>query len=149
MREGDEVVAEVTTIEENGIYLVYDGVPGFVNVTHLTWNQRGGHKPEDFAKVGDLLRVRVYGCTPERFYASLKELRPEDNPWQDPNVFAVGSIHNGEVYSIARFGAFVELDNGAVGLVRDDDKERKLGERLALRVVSFDPDLKKVELEVA
>src|SRR5690606_36101793 len=113
------ISARVTQVLDRGIHLEADGRPGFINVTELTCNQRGGHRPEQFAAVGDIIDVWVYGESDHGFVASLSRLHPEDDRWRDPEQVAVGSRHQGLTYKIVSFGAFVELGCGIVGLVGD------------------------------
>ena len=147
--KGDTVRAEVLDVKDNGIYLRYDGVDGFINATQITWKQ-GRVDPRACAKSGDRIDVRVYAVTADRFYGSIKELYPEDNPWKDPDLYLPASRHHGFVCGLTSFGAFIELDRGAVGYMPLQEAHGlTAGERVDVTVVSVDPRMRKIELKRA
>jgi small subunit ribosomal protein S1 len=147
LKQGDTVSADVVDVKENGIYLRYEGIDGFVNVTEMSWKQEPIN-PHRYATKGERLDVRVYAVTADQFYASIKGLHPEDNPWRDPEAYAVGSRHSGTVGTVATFGAFVDLDRGAAGclLGTPDEHGLKVGDRVVVEVVAVDPSRRRIEL---
>lgn len=151
MREGDVIEAEVVDVKDNGLYLRHEGLPGFVNVTHLTWSATGPFLPSAHATPGEKVKVRVYAVSAERFYASLKDLHPEQDPWRDPSAYAVGTVHRGVVQKVVPFGALVLLDAGAIGLLEPEQgaPRLELGQELDVIVVSLDLALKKIGLRRA
>lgn len=146
--EGDVIHAYVERVAENGIYLRSEDKSGFVNVTNITWGQ-GRVEPEKYAKVGAWIQVLVYAVTPNSFYASIKGLNPEANPWRNPEQYEVGSIHQGRVHQVTPFGVFVELPSGVFGLINGPENADVLnvGDEVEVRVVALDAELKKIELE--
>jgi small subunit ribosomal protein S1 len=150
IKQGDIVRAEVVDVKENGIYLRHDDAAGFVNVTNITW-KHGRVDPSSYAKKGQCVDVIVYAVAADRFYASIKDLHPENNPWKDPSVYAVESHHTGTVRTVAPFGAFVELDAGAVGYLAGTPEWHGLraGMRVDVDIVAMDPVLQKVELRIS
>jgi small subunit ribosomal protein S1 len=147
IKEGDTIKALVVEAKDNGLYLRHEDKDGFINVTNITWKQ-GRVDPRDHAKAGDHIDALVYAVTPAQFYASIKDLHPEDNPWRDPGAYAPGSLHGGIVRDVKPFGAFIELDGGAVGCVLRPPNEHGLsaGDRVEVEVLAVDPGMKKIDL---
>jgi ribosomal protein S1 len=148
MKQGDTVRADVVEVEDDGIYLRHEDADGFVDVTKITWKQ-GPVRPQDHPQAGQRLDVLVYAVTPDRFYASLKDLHPEDNPWPDPGVYAIHRLHPGVVRKVTPFGAFIEIEHGPVGLLEGAPRDHRLqpGDRVEVRVVAVDPSAQTIALE--
>jgi small subunit ribosomal protein S1 len=146
---GDKTRAKVVDVEDNGIYLSYEDSSGFINVTNITWRP-GRVDPKDFAKPGESIEALVYAVTPTGFYASIKDLHPELDPWKDPTVYAPGTHHTGRVQNVVPFGAIVELSSGLLGLLPAEQAEGlRAGDSVNVRVASQDAKLKKLEFERA
>ena len=122
MRPGDHIVAHVIDVRENGIFLKYEGRRGIVSVVELTWDETGAARAADHARVGENIEVVVTAVGPESFGASLRECRPDENPWLLPSL-VVGGRHGGAIRTVTSFGVFVNLDIGLVALC-DWDSER-------------------------
>jgi small subunit ribosomal protein S1 len=147
MNQGDIVRAEVTGVRDNGVFLHCEGLDGFVNVTNISWEQ-GRLDHRNLFRKGELIDVLVYAITENRFYASIKDVYPEANPWRDPGIYAVGTRHIGILRSVVPFGAFVELGVGAVGLL-PDAKTLVEGDQIEVLVVNVDDASKKILLRRA
>ena len=84
-----------------------------------------------------------------------KELRKEEINWIQ-NEAQTGKILDGTVKNIRPFGAFVEMNNGVVGLLHIEDisvsrikspEERfKVGQNIKVMIKSVDKDLNRIEL---
>lgn len=149
LRKGDVIQAEVVDVKENGLFLCYEGMDGFVNVVNLTWSEIGPFDPSEYARKGDLITVRVYGVLPGCFYASVKDLHPEADPWRDPGRYAEGSRHRGTVHRIASYGAFLLLEGGVVGLLPQGPNLEGLavGDVVDVVVSAVDTENHRIELE--
>ena len=149
MKPGDTIVAEVDDVRPNGLTLRAEGQTGFINVTNLSWEQQT-IDPHAFAKRGETIRVKVYAVTEQGFYASLKALHPENDPFVDLAAYQPGRSHRGVVTGVRRFGTFVRLETAAVGRIEHDPSaaSRSLGDTIDVEVVSFDPETTKLELRL-
>jgi ribosomal protein S1 len=78
MELGDIIEANVTGIEQYGIWLQAQGRRGLLLITDISHN-RVSH-PKGYAKVGDILTVKVirFNWKNGDFVASRKELHPEE-----------------------------------------------------------------------
>ena len=75
-------------------------------------------------------------------------MHPELNPWRDPSLFAVGHVFTGPVVRVMNYGCFIELRPEVWGLLHRDRWSRsyEVADRVAVRVESVDPALRKIEL---
>jgi small subunit ribosomal protein S1 len=85
MNVGDVCEGVVTHIENYGMFVDVDGVPGLLRIPELSW-ERIGH-PSDVASVGDRVRFQILGLNDpvarphEHFNGSMKILVPK--PFSD------------------------------------------------------------------
>ncbi len=89
---GDPVIARVVEIRDNGIFVEYAGRRGLVSVVELSWDETRPPRPASIARVGDDLEVVIMAVGPDSFGASLRECRPQDNPWVHPMLRGDRSI---------------------------------------------------------
>ena len=144
VEEGSVISALVEHVKDNGIYLDGDGQKGFINLTEMTWDP-GRVDPHRYASAGQTIQVKVYAVTKTGFYASLKALTPDSDPFRDLDVYNPGRDHTGEVTMVRPFGAFVRLASGAVGRI-SQPADLAVGDLVAVTIASFDVALRKVEL---
>ena len=147
MKEKELVRARVTAVHDYGIEIEADGRPGFIQPIEVSWEDRV--RPADVAGTGDLVDVYVYAITADRFYASIKMVRPELSPWADPRKYEVGSSHAGIVEEVSDWGATVKLSSGAVGVIllgRFPGPYFR-GQSLDVEIVDVDASSRKLELE--
>lgn len=154
---GTIIEGEVKSITDFGIFLgVEDGIDGLVHVSDFSWTKRVNHPSEMFTK-GQKVRAVVLGVDVdnERFSLGVKQL--EADPWQDvEKSFTIGSSHEVKVVRIADFGAFVELNTEAEGLIHISELSAqrighpsevvKVGDVVKAEVISIDQDARKVGL---
>jgi small subunit ribosomal protein S1 len=78
MKIGDVIEATVTSIQNYGIWLDARGEPGLVMIPDIS-NRRVAH-PSEYAKVGDVLTVKIIGFNTQKgqFVASRRVLHPEE-----------------------------------------------------------------------
>ena len=78
----------------------------------------------------------------------LSQKGPSIDPWKDADKkYTPGSIANGVVTKIVKYGAFVELDKGLAGLLHSNDLknvELKTGENVKVKIVKIDPVNRKI-----
>jgi small subunit ribosomal protein S1 len=154
---GTIIEGEVKSITDFGIFLgVEDGIDGLVHVSDFSWTKRVNHPSEMFAK-GQKVRAVVLGVDVEneRFSLGVKQL--EADPWQDvEKAFTIGTTHNVKILRLADFGAFVELNPDAEGLIHISELSTQrighpsevvnVGDMIKAEVISIDQDARKVGL---
>jgi len=115
---GDRVRGVVTRLTDFGAFVEIDpGVEGLVHLSEMSWSKRI-HKATEVVKVGDVIDAVILsiGVAERRIGLGLKQALGD--PWAEAGArFAVGSIVEGPVASITKFGAFVQVSEGVEGLV--------------------------------
>lgn len=141
---GQKITGKVSNITEFGMFVsIAPNIDGLVHISDLSWTEHIEH-PSDKYKRGDEVEAIIIGINKDNKKISLgiKQLKP--NPWDEVEKdFPVGTIFEGEVTKITKFGAFVKLPNGIDGLVhaselgeKPEDK-LKVGEKTEFKVVKI------------
>lgn len=146
LKIGDMLEGEVTGIAPFGLFVNAQGVEGLVHLSEISWDKVTN--PSDFYKFGDKIKVQVIGLLENgrRVAYSIKRLLPD--PWKDiVNKYKVGQIVEGEVKSLADYGAFVKIEDGLNGLihiselssklVKDPSKIVQIGEKIKVMIISI------------
>ncbi len=116
LEEGKILKGKIKNITEYGAFIDLGGLDGLLHITDMSWG-RIGHPSELFA-VGDEVEVVVlkFDRQTERVSLGYKQRLPD--PWESVvQKFPPGTKMKGKVVSITDYGAFVELEPGAEGLV--------------------------------
>lgn len=116
LEEGKILKGKIKNITEYGAFIDLGGLDGLLHITDMSWG-RIGHPSELFA-VGDEVEVVVlkFDRQTERVSLGYKQRLPD--PWASVvQKFSPGTKVTGKVVSITDYGAFVELEPGAEGLV--------------------------------
>ncbi len=156
--ENDEVIeATVTQVVKGGV-LVDLGMRGFVPASQIR-RQPVGNLDE---LIGKHLRLKVIDLDHKRHRVVLSQrlvLEEELNQKKSEllGTLAVGQIREGVVVRLAEFGAFVDL-GGIDGLIHNSELSYarikhpsevvKIGDIVAVEVMKFDPEAKKVSLSL-
>ena len=103
-----------------GAFVDLGGIEGLIHLSELSW-KRVKH-PSEVLKVGQELDVFVLGVdkVSKKVALGLKELQPD--PWVTADdVYKAGQLVKVKIMRFAKFGAFVELDNGLEGLIHNTE----------------------------
>jgi len=116
LQEGMAVKGQITSIRDFGAFVDLDGIEGLIPVSEIGWS-RVENIREVLTEDQDVeVVVLKLDWDNDRFSFSLKQALPD--PWQDVSrKLPIGSVHNGTVVRLAKFGAFVNLAEGIDGLV--------------------------------
>jgi len=156
---GKRVTGRVVSLTEYGAFVELEpGVEGLIHVSEMSWTKRVKH-PSKMVSVGDTVETVVLNIDKEnqKFSLGIKQL--EENPWEKIlQRYPVGSEVQGQVTSVADFGAFVKLEEGIEGLVYSSElsTERvdqpsevvKPGETVTALVTKVDPTEQKISLSI-
>ncbi len=119
---GQTLEGEVTALCDYGAFVeIVEGLEGLLHISEITWSQRPGH-PKKYLQLGQKLSLQLLGLDFEkkRLALSLKHL--QGDPWEKVGrEINEGDIFEGEVGTVNRFGAFVEICSGLEGLIRFSD----------------------------
>ena len=115
---GDRVRGTVTRTADFGAFVeLAPGVEGLVHLSEMSWSKRI-HKATEVMNVGDVVDAVILAIGVEERRISLGLKQALGDPWADVGSrLAVGSVVEGPVASITKFGAFVQVAEGVQGLV--------------------------------
>lgn len=150
---GKKVMGKIVKIMPYGAFVDLSGVDAFIHISDISY--RRINLPEDVIKVGDTYEFRITKLDKEnkKVQVGLKQNQ------EDPKIAAIKSlkfseVYEGEVSKILPFGAIIELENGASGLLHVSDATEKndrriyeivkLGQKVKVGVKSISDDNTKV-----
>jgi small subunit ribosomal protein S1 len=119
---GERVQGSVTRVTDFGAFVELEkGIEGLVHLSEMSWSKKV-RKPSDVVNPGDSVDVVVLGVNAGDRRISLGLKQALGDPWADAaQKFAVGSVVEGAVTSIQKFGAFVQVAEGVEGMVHVGD----------------------------
>jgi len=158
LKEGDRVRGSVTKLMDFGAFVeIEPGVEGLIHVSEMSWAKRVRH-PGDLVKPGDVVEAVVLGINTKDRRIALGLKQALGDPWADAaGRFAPGTVVDGTVRNLQKFGAFVELTEGVEGLLHVSDlvSDRRLNHpsevlrqdhKVRAVVLECDPGKKRIKL---
>ncbi len=149
----------VVSVRDYGAFVdLGGGIQGLLHVSEMGWSRVTD--PAAVVQPGDEITVKVLGVDEEKGKISLGLKQLSADPWSSvASTFEVGQVLMGRVTRSADFGAFIELSAGIEGLAHVStfpptgkaDAWKALvpaGERLAVEILSIDPDRKRIGVAV-
>ena len=147
----------VKSLTRYGAFVDLGGVDGLVHMSELTWEKI--KHPAEILKVGDAIEVFVKALDRENSKISLGHKKEEDNPWTKLETeYPLGTVLEGKVASITKFGAFVKILPGVDGLVHiseisyerveDPAAVLKVGQDVQVKLIGVDLEAKRVSLSI-
>ncbi len=121
---GQVLHGKVSSIKKFGAFVNVNGVEGLIHLNDLSWK-----RVDDASKilaVGQEIDVFVIGVdkNSKKVSFGLKQLQPD--PWEKvPEKYKPGQIVEVKVLRLAKFGAFVELEEGIEGLIHNTELSAK------------------------
>ena len=115
---GQRVNATVKRLTDFGAFIeVEPGIEGLIHVSEMSWINKV-RKPADVLKLEDTVEAVILSINPAERRLSLGLKQALGDPWAAvPQKFPVGSVIEGPVTRLTKFGAFVQLAEGIEGLV--------------------------------
>ncbi|MGM0557197.1 MAG: 30S ribosomal protein S1, partial [Myxococcota bacterium] len=158
LEEGQIFTGVVRNLKKYGAFIDIGGIDGLLHVSNMSWG-RIDH-PSELVRPGDEIEVVVLEYDEDRERLSLGRKQLLDNPWDNiEENFSDGDVTEGEVVSLADFGAFVEVAPGLEGLVHvtelawtgriNHPKDvLDLGQNVRVKVIDVDTDKKRLGLSI-
>src|ERR1700749_2498686 len=88
----------------------------------MSWAKGKVRKPGDVVKAGETVEAGILSVNPAERRISLGLKQALGDPWAEvPQKFSVGTVVEGPVTSLTKFGAFVQLAEGVEGMVHVGD----------------------------
>ncbi len=155
---GERVTGSVTRVTDFGAFVELEkGIEGLVHLSEMSWSKKI-RRPADMVKAGDQVEVVVLGVNAADRRISLGLKQALGDPWADAaQKLAVGTVIEGPVTSIQKFGAFVQVAEGVEGMVHVGDisaEKRinhpqdvvKVGQVVKAQVLELDVEKRRLRL---
>src|SRR5271157_5383197 len=115
---GERVRGTVTRVVDFGAFVELEpGVEGLIHLSEMSWAKKA-KKPSDMVKPGETVEVVVLGVNAGERRISLGLKQTLGDPWAEVGQrFPVGTVIEGPVTSLTKFGAFVQLCEGVEGMI--------------------------------
>ena len=159
-KTGDRVHSTVTRVAEFGAFVELEpGVEGLIHVSEMSWAKKV-RAASDVVKPGETVEVMILGVNAADRRISLGLKQTLGDPWSEvAQRFGVGSVIEGPVTSITKFGAFVQLSEGVEGMLHISEisaEKRinhpqdvlKLGQSVKALVLAVDPEKRQLRLSM-
>jgi small subunit ribosomal protein S1 len=157
-KAGERVTGVVTRVADFGAFVELEkGIEGLIHFSEMSWSKKV-RKPSDVVKPGDQVEVVILGVNQADRRISLGLKQALGDPWADvPQKYPVGSIAEGPVTSLTKFGAFVQLAEGLEGMIHVGDisaEKRinhpqdvlKVGQTVKAQVLEADVEKRRLRL---
>jgi small subunit ribosomal protein S1 len=155
---GDRVHGSVTRVADFGAFVELEkGIEGLIHLSEMSWSKKV-RKPSDVVKPGDQVDVVVLGVNQADRRISLGLKQALGDPWADVlQKYPVGSVAEGSVTSLQKFGAFVQLAEGVEGMIHVGDisaekrinhpqEVLKMGQVVKAQVLEVDTEKRRLRL---
>jgi small subunit ribosomal protein S1 len=157
-KTGDRVPGTVTRVTDFGAFVELEkGIEGLIHLSELSWSKKV-RKPADVVKPGDAVEVAILGVNAAERRISLGLKQALGDPWADADrKFPAGTVVEGPVVSITKFGAFVQLAEGLEGMIHVGDisaekrinhpqEVLKTGQVVKAQVLEIDTEKRRLRL---
>jgi small subunit ribosomal protein S1 len=157
---GERVRGTVTRVAEFGAFVELEpGIEGLIHVSEMSWGKKM-RSASTLVKPGEIVDAVILGVNPGERRMSLGLKQALGDPWADAaQRFAAGSVIEGPVVSITKFGAFVQLSEGVEGMIHISEMsaERrinqpqevlKIGQLVKAQVLAVDTERRQLRLSM-
>jgi small subunit ribosomal protein S1 len=154
---GSRVKAKIVRVADFGAFAALEpGVEGLIHVSEMSWSK--GRKAADVVKPGEMVEVVVLDVNAADRKLRLGLKQALGDPWeQAANRYAPGVVVEAPVISLAKFGAFVEIEEGVEGMIHVADiasdkrlhhpnEALKEGQKVRAVVLGLDQERRRVRL---
>src|SRR6202050_3375451 len=159
-KPGDRVRGTVTRLMDFGAFVeIEPGIEGLIHISEMSGAKRV-RTPADVVKPGDTVEAVILGVkVPER-RLSLGLKQALGDPWAGAaQKFASGTVIEGPVTSLTKFGAFVQLTEGVEGMIHISEisaEKRinhpqdvlKVGQSVKAQVLEVDTEKRRLKLGI-
>jgi small subunit ribosomal protein S1 len=159
-KPGGRARGTVTRVLDFGAFVELEpGLEGLIHISEMSWTKKV-RTPSDIVKPGDAVEAVILGVNPGERRISLGLKQALGDPWADvAQKFAVGSVIEGPITSLTKFGAFVQLSEGVEGMIHVTDisaEKRinhpqdilKVGQSVKAQVLGIDTEKRRLKLGI-
>jgi small subunit ribosomal protein S1 len=122
-KAGDRVRGTVTRLVEFGAFVELEpGIEGLIHISEMSWSKGKIRKASDVVKPGETVEAVILQVNAPERRVSLGLKQALGDPWADvAQRFQIGSLIEGPVTNLTKFGAFVQISEGIEGMVHVSD----------------------------
>jgi small subunit ribosomal protein S1 len=155
---GDKVTGRVSRVMEFGAFVELEpGIEGLIHISEMSWGKKL-RIASDIVKPGETVSVVILGINPAERRIALGLKQALGDPWTEaPQKYPAGSVVEGPVTKIMKFGAFIQLAEGVDGMVHVSDlvADRridsphdvlKVGQTVKAQVLALDSEKRQIRL---
>jgi len=159
-KAGERVHGTVTRLTDYGAFVELDpGIEGLIHISEMSWAKRV-RTPSDVVKPGETVEAVILGVNAGERRISLGLKQTLGDPWVGvAQKFAPGTVIEGPVTSLTKFGAFVQLAEGVEGMIHVSEisAEKRInhpqevlraGQVVNAQVLALDPDKRLIRLSM-
>jgi small subunit ribosomal protein S1 len=157
---GERVHGTVTRVAEFGAFVELEpGIEGLIHVSEMSWGKKL-RSASTLVKPGEIVDAVILGVNLAERRMSLGLKQALGDPWAEvAQRFAAGSVIEGPVVSITKFGAFVQLIEGVEGMIHISEMSAdkrinhprevmKIGQVVRAQVLAVDTDKRQLRLSM-
>ena len=117
-KAGERVRGTVTRLTDYGAFVELDpGIEGLIHISEMSWAKRV-RTAADVVKPGETVEAVILGVNAAERRISLGLKQALGDPWAGAaQKFAPGTVIEGPVTNLTKFGAFVQLTEGVEGMI--------------------------------
>ncbi|HZU42358.1 MAG TPA: 30S ribosomal protein S1 [Terriglobales bacterium] len=155
---GERVRGTVTRTTDFGAFVELEpGVEGLIHISEMSWGKKV-KRASDVVKPGETVEAVVLGVSAGERRISLGLKQALGDPWVDAaQKFAPGTVVEGPVTNLTKFGAFVQLTEGIEGMIHISDltaekrlnhpqEAVKVGQVVKAQVLAVDKEKRQLRL---
>jgi small subunit ribosomal protein S1 len=159
-KPGERVRGAVSRIADFGAFVELEpGIEGLIHISEMSWAKRV-RTPSDIVKPGETVEAVILGVNPAERRISLGLKQALGDPWAGAEQkFAPGTVIEGPVTSIMKFGAFVQLTEGVEGMIHVSEisaekrinhpqEVLKAGQMVKAQVLALDAEKRLIRLSM-
>ena len=131
------------------------GIEGLIHVSEMSWGKKM-RSASTLVKPGEIVDAVILGVNAGERRMSLGLKQALGDPWAEvAQRFAAGSVIEGPVVSITKFGAFVQLSEGVEGMIHISEMSAekrinhpqevlKVGQLVKAQVLAVDTEKRQI-----
>jgi small subunit ribosomal protein S1 len=159
-KTGERVHGTVTRLTDYGAFVELDpGIEGLIHISEMSWAKRV-RTPSDVVKPGETVEAVILGVNAGERRISLGLKQALGDPWAAvAQKFGPGTVIEGPVTTLTKFGAFVQLTEGVEGMIHVSEisAERRInhpqevlraGQVVKAQVLALDPEKRLIRLSM-
>src|SRR6202165_1318852 len=159
-KAGERIRGTVTRLTDFGAFVEIDpGIEGLIHISEMSWAKRV-RTPSDVVKPGETVEAVILAVNAAERRMSLGLKQALGDPWTVvPEKFAPGTVIEGPVTSLTKFGAFVQLTEGVEGMIHVSEisAEKRInhpqevlraGQVVKAQVLALDPEKRLIRLSM-